>query len=210
MFVFLATVAVRGGEPWTIAVANKFRREARHYRPGKDEPYLRPLNRNDRARILFLAESHERRTHKPRMHGGDLKRTGMDVLKALLNRFLNLGTGRCDPSANAIAKAANVARSAVFKALDRLEAAGFLTRFQRLKTKRKDGIWHTTQDTNAYRFNFPFVDRANEGDLDMPLFDQRRNGIKQAPPRVRQSDGNQHVIYKNAGGDGELSTETVF
>jgi hypothetical protein len=98
----------------------------------------------------------------------------------------------------------------VFDALDRLEAAGFLKRFQRLKTRRKEGIWHTTQDTNAYSFNFPFMDRANEGDLDVPLFDPRRNGIKQAPPRVRQSVGNQEHFYKNTGGSDELSTETVF
>lgn len=190
-------------------MANQFRREARHYRPS-DQPYLRPLNRDDRARILYLAVAHERRTHKPRMHGGELKRTGIDVLKVLLHTFLNLGTGRCDPSANAIAKAANVARSVVFEALDRLEAAGFLTRFQRLKTTRKQGIRHTTQDTNAYVFNFPFADRPREGDLAMPLFERLRNGITQATPRVRKPVGNQDLFYKNGGGCEELSTETVF
>ena len=65
---------------------------------------FRPLDRNQRAKILFLAEAMDRRTHKPGQHGGFLGRTGLAVLRALITRFHNVKTGRLDPSYEAIAK----------------------------------------------------------------------------------------------------------
>lgn len=150
-------------------MANKFRKQARHYRPG-DQPFLRPLDRNDRARILFLAERLDREGHRKGQHGGAIKRTGIAVLRALLNHFHNRRTGQCDPSAAAIAAAAGVARSTVFAALARLEQVGLIERFQRLRTFREQRTWRTVQDTNAYAFNYPFIERQQQGDLAAPLF----------------------------------------
>lgn len=164
-------------------MGNCFRKEARHYRRG-DEPYLRPLDRNDRARILYLAEAYDRQTRQPRQHGGALKRTGLAVLRALLCRYANLQSGRCDPSAEAIALASGVSRSAVFTALQRLERHGFLERFQRLATYRQAGVWHTEQTTNAYCFNFPHVVRQDEGDLAAPLL---RHAVRKMPESRNQT-----------------------
>ncbi|WP_395459821.1 helix-turn-helix domain-containing protein (plasmid) [Azospirillum melinis] len=185
--------------------ANKFRREARHYRSG-DEPYLRPLDRNDRARILFLAEAMDRRTREPGQHGGLIKRTGLAVLRALLCRYANLQSGRCDPSADAIALASGVSRSTVFVALDRLEAAGFVQRFQRLASFRKAGIWHTEQATNAYAFNFPVDARANEGDLAAPLFRRPRPST----PEFKNLPGTSTFFNKSGSGIGNLSTDVIL
>jgi DNA-binding MarR family transcriptional regulator len=188
---------------------NKFRREAHHYRPGT-EPY-RPLTRDDRARILFLAEALDRRTRRPGQHGGVLKHSGIAVLKALLCRYANLETGRCDPSADAIAIAANVSRSTVFEALKRLEAAGLVDRFQRLKTFRRNGILHTEQTTNAYTFNFPHATRPDEGDLAAPLLRWGAQRAKaRANPESRYPTGTNTFLYKSTNQTDELSTARHF
>jgi predicted transcriptional regulator len=102
------------------------------------------LDRNERARLMFTAEALDRRTRRPRQHGGVLKRTGLAVLKALVFGFHNVATGRCDPGYDALARLAGVARSTVAMALKRLEAAGLVVR-----TRRQAG---TVRFTNAYAF----------------------------------------------------------
>jgi predicted transcriptional regulator len=102
------------------------------------------IDRNARARLLFLAEVLDRRTHQPGQHGGCLKRTGLAVLRALLFTFANLVTGRCDPGYDALSRAAGVSRSTLAKALKRLEEAGLL-----LRTLRQAG---TVRFTNTYSF----------------------------------------------------------
>ena len=102
------------------------------------------VDRNQRARVLYLAEALDRRTHLPGQHGGCLKRSGLAVLRALLFGFLNAVTSRCDPGYDALARAACVARSTVAVALARLEAAGLIVR-----TRRQVGV---VRFTNAYAF----------------------------------------------------------
>jgi hypothetical protein len=48
----------------------------------------RPLDRNDRAKILFCAEAWERRTKEPGRRNGALGYVGLSILRALLFRFL--------------------------------------------------------------------------------------------------------------------------
>ncbi|HEX2185311.1 MAG TPA: ABC transporter substrate-binding protein, partial [Chloroflexota bacterium] len=124
-----------------------------------------PIDRNERARLLFHAEALDRRTRLPGQHGGCLKRTGLAVLRALLFQFANVlagargpgeelaigapgpngnVTGRCDPSFDALARVAGVARATVAVALRRLEAAGILDRIRRQRG--------TVRWTNAYVF----------------------------------------------------------
>ena len=88
------------------------------------------LDRNTKARVLFRAEALDRRTHPPGRHGGTLRRTGVAVLKALLD-YLNIATRRCDPSYETIARAAGVARGSVGPALRRLEDAELIVRHRR-------------------------------------------------------------------------------
>jgi DNA-binding MarR family transcriptional regulator len=136
---------------------------------------FRPLDRNQCARILYLAEALDRRTHQPGKHGGILGRTGLAVLRALACRFLNKQTGRLDPSLAAIAKAANIARSTVQEAVKRLQAAGLLEIERRVARVRvryfSEAVGRVVeadriiQQTNAYRLNVPLPDRAAEGDM---------------------------------------------
>jgi DNA-binding MarR family transcriptional regulator len=141
---------------------------------------FRPLDRNQRAKILFLAEALDRRTKQPGRHGGVLGRTGLAVLRTLVTQFLNSATGRLDPSIATIAKAANMARSTAQAALDRLELAGIIDRVRRMARTRMK-VWNAAagrhlitdrvlQITNAYRLNFALPDRREHGDLARPLF----------------------------------------
>ena len=65
---------------------------ARLYHRGSrfGDPERRKLDRNLVARILFLAEALDRRTRGKGQHGGLLKAKGLDVLRALLRRLLQL------------------------------------------------------------------------------------------------------------------------
>src|SRR4051794_35046628 len=56
-------------------------------------PERRRLDRNIRVRILHLAIALDRRTKQRGMHGGILKRTGIEVPRTLLFTFLNMQTG---------------------------------------------------------------------------------------------------------------------
>jgi DNA-binding MarR family transcriptional regulator len=136
---------------------------------------FRRLDRNDLAKLLFLAEALDRNSHQPGRHGGMIGRTGLAVLRALITRFYNKQSGRLDPSLEAIARAANVARSTVQEAITRLELAGLIERFRRIYrtrvvlccqlTGRPYEAIRVLQDTNGYRLNVPVPYRAEHGDL---------------------------------------------
>jgi DNA-binding MarR family transcriptional regulator len=130
-----------------------------------DPVKFRPLNREQRARLIFLAERLDANTREARKHGGCLKRTGLQVLRVLLFHFHNVASGRCDPSLETIAKAAGMARSTVVKALTRLEAAGILERIRRARWIRQNGRKRCVQWSNAYLLNVPLCYRKEEGDF---------------------------------------------
>ncbi len=110
------------------------------------------MDRNARARLIYFAEALDRRTHEPGRHGGDLKRTGLAVLKALLFIFANAVTGRCDPSLETLARMAGCARSTVAEALNRLEAAGLVRRVARWRAVAANGGLVVVRASNAYSF----------------------------------------------------------
>jgi len=142
-----------------------FRPNRRQRRASTLDPVkFRPLTREQRARLIFLAERMDANTREPHKHGGCLKRTGLQVLRILLFHFHNVASGRCDPSLDTIAKAAGMARSTVIEALKRLEAAGIIERIRRAQWKRVDGRKRCVQWSNAYLLNVPSCFRKEEGD----------------------------------------------
>jgi DNA-binding MarR family transcriptional regulator len=142
-----------------------FRPNRRQRRGSTLDPVkFRPLTREQRARLIFLAERMDANTREPRKHGGCLKRTGLQVLRILLFHFHNVASGRCDPSLETIAKAAGMARSSVVKALARLEAAGIIERIRRARWVRTNGRKRCVQWSNAYLLNVPSCFRKDEGD----------------------------------------------
>ena|ERR1700735_1033036 len=104
---------------------------------------FRPIDRNDRWRVWGAAEALEKRTKQARKHGGVLGHTGLIVLRCLLFDFLNIGSGRLDPSYEAIAGKTNLARDTVIEAVKRLSIAGILELSRRIiRAPRPAPGWH--------------------------------------------------------------------
>jgi hypothetical protein len=169
---------------------------------------FRPLDRNDLARLLFLAEALDRRTHRPGKHGGIIGRTGLAVLRALVTRFFNKASGRLDPSIEAIAKAANVARSTAQAALDRLELVGLIERVRRIARVRVAEFcpWSGTpklvdrvrQISNGYLLNVPIPNRKEETDFG-------RSSRRKSSDTGRRSETTH--IYNPREGQADSSTQ---
>ena len=60
------------------------------------------LDRNDKARIIYLAEKTELRTKAKGRKAGAIGQGGLQVLRCLLHQFHNTSTGQCDPGYTAI------------------------------------------------------------------------------------------------------------
>jgi hypothetical protein len=141
--------------------------------------WRRPLDRNDRARILHCAEALERRTKKKHKRDGVLGQSALAVLRCLLFHFQNQQSGRLDPSYTQIQKITGFCRETISKALKNLELAGILEIMRRIVRKRVR-VWieaaqrffvheRVVQTTNAYMVNYPLPDRRDFGDLGAPL-----------------------------------------
>lgn len=136
---------------------NHFRRGARFIADARQ--HCRLLDRNERARILHLAEALERRTKPAGGRNGVLGYVGLAVLKALVCGFLRRADGLCCPSVAAIKEKTGLSRSAIFEALNRLEAVGIVQRVRRLVRRMIDfgGLARlsTVQSSNLYAFSEP-------------------------------------------------------
>src|SRR3954447_18305954 len=90
-----------------------------------------------------------------------LKRTGLDVLRALLRRFYSYRDGVCFPSYEEIARAAGCCVETVRKAIRRLEAAGIISTLRRKVVVSFTSRTHrvrfdvAVQTSNSYTFNAP-------------------------------------------------------
>lgn len=140
------------------------------------DPERRRIDRNLVARILFLAEALERRTRAKGQHGGLLKAKGLDVLRALLRGCYSYRTGECFPSYQRIAELAGCCVETVRIKLRALEAAGIIETIRRKVVANFTSRVHrvrfdfAVQTSNSYVFNIPIPDRAQHGDLELPLF----------------------------------------
>jgi hypothetical protein len=158
-----------------------------------------PIDRNDRARVMFLARAARRK--------GLLTRAAVDILAALLFQFANLKDGRCMPGYARIAEAAGCAERTVGRCLPDLEAAGFVKWVHRIRRAREyvaglAGIgatdWRVVRTSNAYDFpvcakRTPAV--ATEGHLSrgtvdkdiFPTLPDLTSPLEQALRRLKQS-----------------------
>jgi alkylated DNA nucleotide flippase Atl1 len=112
-----------------------------------------PIDPNDRARVIALAESARR--------AGRITRAAVDVLRALLFKFANLKDGRCFPSYIKIAEAAGCCAKTVGRALTALERAGLISWVNRIRKVRESvpglgeigaWIWRVVRTSNSYGF----------------------------------------------------------
>ena len=136
---------------------NHFRRGARFIADARQ--HCRPLDRNERARVLYLAEALERATRPKGGRNGVVSQPGLRVLRCLVLGFQRASDGLCCPSIEAIQKATGLARSTVCEALARLEQCGIIKRVRRLVRRIIDfgGLSRlsTVQSSNLYSFAEP-------------------------------------------------------
>ena len=143
-----------------------------HRKSSFGEPLRCALDRNGRARLLFLAEAIERRTRQPGNHGGAFKLKGLAVLRALVLAFYNLKSGECFPSYEEIAAKAGCAPSTVAKKLRLLEAYQLIFTYRRKVLTRFTSHGHrqsytvAVQTSNSYTFPTHVTGCANPPDLD--------------------------------------------
>lgn len=109
------------------------------------------LPKKEAAIRWHKARRFDRQTHEPGKHGGAIGRTGLQVFYVLLFDFLDHGTGRLEPSYDAIAAKAGVCRRAVANALRRLRDLGLLHWERRSRPATDEvGRFRLVQETNAY------------------------------------------------------------
>jgi hypothetical protein len=130
-----------------------------------------PVDRNDRARVMFLARAAR--------HRGEITRAAVDILGALLFQFANLKDGRCFPSYERIADAAGCVPRTVGRALPDLEAAGLVKWVHRIRRVREavaglGGIgatdWRVVRTSNSY--DFPLCAKQKPVEADKGHFDR--------------------------------------
>jgi len=136
-------------------------RRAKLFTDGKQTP----IDRNDRARIIFLAEVARRK--------GEITRAAVDILRALLFTFANLKDGRCFPSYERLAEAAGCVPRTVGRCLPDLEAAGLVTWVNRIQRVRERvpglggmwaSVWRVIRTSNAY--DFPLIAKQSSAFVD--------------------------------------------
>jgi hypothetical protein len=124
----------------------RFRRNAEY---GTVARVFRPVDRNQRIRIIIAAEALERRTKGKGCKSGVLGQSGLRVLRSLLFDFCAIPTGRCCPSYEAIREMTGFCYATISGALTRLEQSGLVRIVRRI-------LWTplgARQTSNAYAFS---------------------------------------------------------
>lgn len=115
------------------------------------------VDRNYLARIMFVADTIERKTYKNRAkgkHGGELGRNAMALLRVLL--FVVKKSGGClYPSYETLAHLARMSRRAVIAAMGVLKLMGFVTVYRRAKVIDTPFGRKVVQDSNCYAYHMP-------------------------------------------------------
>lgn len=106
------------------------------------------IDRNGRARLVFQAEAYERRTKLKGQRGGDLGPSGIQLLRCIAFRFLDLRKGHAWPGYDALQRATGLARQTIANAISRLEETGFMFVQRRTRWEGRKLI----KLTNLYSF----------------------------------------------------------
>jgi hypothetical protein len=123
-----------------MTVRNPLRSGRRNIAAGQEEANCRPITYQERDQIWRDAVERENTTRAKGRQNGELGKAGLAVLHCLLFDFLNMKTGACFPSVRALQERLQpwFSRASIFRALNRLEAVGVLTRVsRRLRNAKK-------------------------------------------------------------------------
>lgn len=115
------------------------------------------LDRNHCARIMFAAETLERKSWRGRRkgrHGGVLGRNAIILLRVLMF-VVKKQRGRLFPSYDRLALLCRLSRRSVISAMAKLIFYGFVTLVRRCKRTATAFGARVVQDTNAYVYHLP-------------------------------------------------------
>jgi hypothetical protein len=134
--------------------------ERANSRPGRRKAFTDgrqdPIDRNDRAKLMHLAELSRRR--------GAITRAAVDIMRALLFQFANMKDGRCIPSHKRLGEAAGAHERTVGRCLTALEEAGLVGWIHRLRRiKEHVGgalVRRVVRSSNSY--SFPPITKTSE------------------------------------------------
>jgi Helix-turn-helix domain len=130
----------------------------RHHRKSEfRHPPTVNTDRNFIARIMFMADTIERKSYAVRekgKHGGTLGRSALTVLRVLLF-VVQKREGCLYPSLETIAKLARMSKPTVIKAITTLVLMGFLTVYRRCKRIMTPLGIRVCQDSNCYEYHPP-------------------------------------------------------
>ena len=100
---------------------------------GKEADHCRPITYQEREKIWRDALDRENASRAKGCQNGELGKSALAVLRSLLFDFTNMKTGVCFPRVRTLQERLQpwYSRAAIFRALDRLEAAGVLVRVHR-------------------------------------------------------------------------------
>ena len=112
---------------------NHLRGGRRSIHAGQEADHCRPITYEEREKIWRDALAREKASRKPGCENGQLGKTALAVLRSLLFDFTNMKTGVCFPRVRTLQERLQpwYSRASIFRALDRLEAVGVLTRVSR-------------------------------------------------------------------------------
>lgn len=111
-----------------------------------------PLNREQRHKLLYLAEQLEKRTKARGRANGVLGLTALHLLRTLLS-FQCKKTGRCDPSLETLVEHSGLSRSTVVRCVKRLVNCRLLKSTRRIHRVALDRCVTTVQRSNSYAFS---------------------------------------------------------
>lgn len=156
------------------------------YRRGSvfDEGPQNNTDRNFCARVLFIADTIERKSWRNRQkgkHGGALGRSALTVLRVLLF-VVKKSKGRLRPSYDHLARLCRLSRRVVVSAMETLKRMGFVTVYRRCKRVRSMLGERVVQDTNAYEYHLP----RGWGALAWSIFRPASECTKITPTAVRE------------------------
>lgn len=131
--------------------------------------YSRPMDRNQKARLLFALEVLERQTKQRGRRNGDVSLVGLAVARAMLLRFHNSTNGLCFPSIAKLQEVTGFCRATIVMSLKRLERIGVLGIRRRWVRFRQNGIVGVRQGSNVYVFNVENLCPSAGADIQAPL-----------------------------------------
>ena len=140
---------------------NDVRGGRRNIAAGQEEANCRPISYKEREQIWRDALEREAASRKPGCQNGELGKAGLAVLRSLLFDFTNMKTGVCFPRVRTLQAKLQpwYSRASIFRALDRLEAVGVLTRVSRRMRNAKKVV----QGASLYVFGQDHRSRAEDG-----------------------------------------------